>query len=271
MHIFVISLEREQHRRAHIHSQFSHENIPFHFFNAITPSTLQQAKNELGIHEPSTTLHQNEVACLLSHAMLWKKAIDENLDYITIFEDDIHLGQAAHLFLQSTQWIPEHCNIIKLEKFYKKIGTALRQPSYQLAGNRKLLPLVTVHMGGGGYILSQQAARQLLLMLQEAQQLIPVDHLIFRDYLKTSNQSIYQMSPALCVQDMILKKGKTIFPSALEEVRNERKGEDFGKKKRTFAQKVKREFSRMGTQLYHALQEHLQLYKGIKIRRIHFK
>ena len=271
MHIYIISLEREQQRRAHIVEQFSNQNISFEFFNAITPATIEHIKDELGLGHCTTTLHQNEVACLLSHAMLWKKAIDEHLDYITIFEDDIHLGQNAQNFLQDTRWIPASCEIIKLEKFYKKIGIALGQKKYSLASERKLLPLVTVHMGGGGYLLSQQAARQLLEMLKNTEQLIPVDHLIFREYLKLSKHGIYQMSPALCIQDMILKKGKTIFPSALEEVRNQRKGEDFTKKKLSFGLKVKREFSRMGTQLYKALQEHLQLYKGVKIKRIDFK
>lgn len=271
MRIFVISLEREQQRRAHINAQFSHENVQFEFFNAITPHVLDETKAKLGLDSVSTTLHQNEVACLLSHVILWKKAIDDNLDYITIFEDDIHLGKNAKCFLQDTTWIPEDCEIVKLEKFYKKIGIALGGKTYSLVGDRKLLPLMTIHMGGGGYILSQTAARQLLDMLKCSEQLIPVDHLIFREYLKASTQRIYQMSPALCIQDMILKKGKTIFPSALEEVRNERKGEDFSKKRLSFLMKVKREFSRMGAQLYKAFQEHLQLYKGIKIKKIYFK
>jgi glycosyl transferase, family 25 len=271
MHIYIISLEREQQRRAHIVEQFSNQNISFEFFNAITPATIEHIKGELGLGHCTTTLHQKEVACLLSHALMWKKAIEDRLDYIAIFEDDIHLGQNARYFLQDTDWIPDVCEIIKLEKFYKKIGISLGNKQYFLTDHRKLLALVTVHMGGGGYILSQKAARQLLEMLKNNKQLIPVDHLIFREYLKLHRQCIYQMSPALCVQDMILKKGKTIFPSALEEVRNERKGENFSKKKLSFMMKIKRELSRMGTQVYKAVQESLQLLKGIKIQRISFK
>jgi glycosyl transferase, family 25 len=271
MHIYIISLEREQQRRAHIVEQFSNQNISFEFFNAITPATIEHIKGELGLGHCTTTLHQKEVACLLSHALMWKKAIEDRLDYIAIFEDDIHLGQNARYFLQDTDWIPDVCEIIKLEKFYKKIGISLGNKQYSLIDHRKLLALVTVHMGGGGYILSQKAARQLLEMLKNNKQLIPVDHLIFREYLKLHRQCIYQMSPALCVQDMILKKGKTIFPSALEEVRNERKGENFSKKKLSFMMKIKRELSRMGTQVYKVVQESLQLLKGIKIQRISFK
>lgn len=271
MKIFIISLEKEHQRRVHIIEQFDQEDLCFEFFNAITPHTIEQGKNQLGLNNKVTELHQNEVACLLSHAILWKKAVDENLDYITIFEDDIYLGNNAKDFLQDTKWIPKDCKLIKLETFYKKAGIELWGKHYPLNDGRKLLSLATVHMGAGGYIISKQVAKELLTLLMESQKIIPVDHIVFREYPIHKNVKVYQMTPALCIQDVILKKGKTIFPSSLENVRNERKGEKRPKKQLSLGMKIKRELSRIISSFYQILKDHLNLYKGIKIIKINFK
>ncbi len=36
--------------------------------------------------------------------MLWKKCVDDNLAYISIFEDDILLGENAEQFLANDEW-----------------------------------------------------------------------------------------------------------------------------------------------------------------------
>ncbi|NUG82314.1 glycosyltransferase family 25 protein, partial [Acinetobacter bereziniae] len=90
MKTFVISLSTAQERRKHILAEFTKQEVDFEFFDAITPANINLVASQLGLIEFTTGLHENEVACLLSHMILWKKAIDEQLDYIAIFEDDIH-------------------------------------------------------------------------------------------------------------------------------------------------------------------------------------
>ena len=271
MNNFVISLSNAAQRRAHICSEFAKEEVDFEFFDAITPATLQTAALTLGLDASRTDLHQNEVACFLSHVMLWKRAVDEKIDYIAIFEDDIYLGQQAFAFLMDSAWIPPTCNIIKLETLHKKILLPKNQSIFPLPFNRKLMFLGEAHMGAGGYVLSLDAAKKLSEFVLQLPKLIPIDHILFREYPESADDKVYQLSPAICIQDVILTKGKTNFPSSLESVRNERKGEDKTKKKLNLLGKLKREMSRLVLQLLVFAQDQIQSLRGKSFIKIKFK
>lgn len=86
--------------------------------------------------------------------------------------------------------------------------------------------------------MSRRAAESLIDFTARLSELIPIDHIIFRAYPEESHQKIYQLSPALCIQDVILTDGETNFPSSLEEVRNIRKGEIKVKKKLSLRPKL---------------------------------
>ncbi|MCI3199982.1 glycosyltransferase family 25 protein [Neisseria meningitidis] len=93
----VISLSSAAERRAHIAETFGSRGIPFQFFDALMPSErLEQAMAEL---VPGLSAHPYlssvEKACFMSHAVLWKQALDEGLPYIAVFEDDVLLGEGA--------------------------------------------------------------------------------------------------------------------------------------------------------------------------------
>ena len=88
----VISLSTAKERREHIMAEFAQQDVDFEFFDAITPVSLDLAISQLGLDGYHSTLHQNEIGCLLSHMILWKKVVDEKLKYIAIFEDDIYFG-----------------------------------------------------------------------------------------------------------------------------------------------------------------------------------
>lgn len=271
----VISLGSEQQRRQHITQEFQKAQVSFEFFDAITPATLFQAQQQLGLASYQTELHQNEVACLFSHALIWQKMLDDGLDYVAIFEDDIHLSPEAHDFLTHSDWIPTPCEVVKLEMFYRQIHMSLKQPKFtipqQQHKSRQLLPLADAHMGGGGYILHYRTAEKLLTLLRHSPKLIPVDHLLFRHFPQNHAIQIYQMFPALCAQDMIINRGKTTFPSALENVRNLRKGEDKSKQKRSVLQKIQREALRLFQHLSKYIQQQLKLFEGIKVLKLPFK
>lgn len=268
---FVISLSTAQQRRNHIVLEFSKHGVKFDFFDAITPDISEGAKRSLGLKDYTTQLHPNEVACLLSHMMLWKKAVDEELDYISIFEDDIYLGQEAASFLNDTSWIPSECGIIKLEVLYKKIAISLNQKIFRVQNDREIFVLSEPHMGCGGYILSKDTAQKLLEFIYQSTVIIPIDHFAFREYPEKTNSVIHQLVPALCVQDVILRKGQTMFPSALEGVRNQRTGKKSIKQSLNVVNKLNRELFRIISHIQEFLKERVKLLKGIKIIRLKFK
>ncbi len=59
----------------------------------------------------------------MSHAVLWKQALDEGLPYIAVFEDDVLLGKGAEKFLAEDAWLkerfdPDSAFIVRLETMF---------------------------------------------------------------------------------------------------------------------------------------------------------
>lgn len=240
---YVISLTSETLRRQHIDTQFSKQGVDFEFFNAITPVDNELVSASLKITSSAAAqLSAGEFSCLLSHVSLWQKAINEHLDYIAIYEDDIHIGQNAADLLKKFDWIPEDCDVVKLEAFYTQTYVSKEQPK-KIAGDRALYALKSKHVGGAAYILSRHAAQILLLEVQQTKQLKPIDHIIFDDYIFNGRLKIQQMLPALCIQDYLFKNTQYEFSSALESGRRRRfKAQS---KQSTITNKIKREVSRL--------------------------
>ena len=72
----------------------------------------------------------------MSHFMLWKKCVDDNLAYISIFEDDILLGENAEQFLANDEWLKVRFNfqeifVLRLETFLMPV---------QLEHQQQILP-----------------------------------------------------------------------------------------------------------------------------------
>lgn len=111
---FVISLDSALDRRQHIYSEFEKHLVSFSFFDAVTPATIIENAKSVGIELTRTgLLTQGEVACLLSHVLLWKKIVEQDLEYMAIFEDDVHFGENLQNFIDDFSWIPKNVHLIK--------------------------------------------------------------------------------------------------------------------------------------------------------------
>lgn len=252
MNNFVISVKTAADRRDHIHTMLSLAQIDYTFFDAVEHNDIAQALVEFELQHKPSELKNNELSCLLSHLYLWKKISNSSHDYIAIFEDDIHLGEHAPLFLSNTAWIPKGIEIIKLEYFYSHIAMN-NHDSIKVADGRELRVLTDKHLGCGGYILSKHAATVLLNFVRDYHKILPVDHYIFNFFLLTKQIEIYQMYPALCIQDHKLKTNSKNFSSHLANERQMRKGEGQYKIKLGFTQKISKEVCRIGQQMRHLL------------------
>ncbi len=242
---YVISLKSATARREHISNEFGKQNVSFEFFDAITPSEIDATAQELGLNIRDTELTQGEIACLLSHVSLWKKALDEKLDYIAIFEDDIYLGENADKFLNSDQWIPEGIDIIKLEAFSK--SALMLFQSIKLINNKKLRQLTGEHLATAGYILSLKAVNFYMLKFRSENELIAIDHIMFEKTIFDKTAKVYQLLPALCIQSDRLDQF-SIISSELEKERRKRfnqKYQEEKKIKRTLSDKIYREYKRL--------------------------
>ncbi|HGH6315587.1 TPA: glycosyltransferase family 25 protein [Neisseria meningitidis] len=226
----IISLASAKERRAHIADTFGARGIPFQFFDALMPSEeLEQAMAEL---VPGLSAHPYlssvEKACFMSHAVLWKQALDEGLPYIAVFEDDVLLGEGAEKFLAEDAWLqerfdPDTAFIVRLETMFMHVLTS---PSGVADYGGRAFPLLeSEHWGTAGYIISRKAMRfflQHFVMLQP-EQIKPIDLMMFSDFFDKEGVLVYQVSPALCAQELHYTKfhnKSSVLGSLLEDKRS---------------------------------------------------
>ncbi|HEZ5833074.1 TPA: glycosyltransferase family 25 protein [Neisseria meningitidis] len=205
----VISLASAAERRAHITDTFGVRGIPFQFFDALMPSEeLNRMMAELvpGLAKQHL-LSEVEKACFMSHAVLWKQALDEGLPYIAVFEDDVLLGEGAEQFLAEDTWLEERFDkdsafIVRLETMFMHVLTS---PSGVADYCGRAFPLLeSEHWGTAGYIISKKTMRfflQHFAMLQP-EQIKPIDLMMFSDFFDKEGVLVYQVSPALCAQEL---------------------------------------------------------------------
>ncbi|HGH0219747.1 TPA: glycosyltransferase family 25 protein [Neisseria meningitidis] len=205
----VISLASAAERRAHIADTFGRHDIPFQFFDALMPSErLEQAMAEL---VPGLSAHPYlsgvEKACFMSHAVLWKQALDEGLPYIAVFEDDVLLGEGAEKFLAEDAWLkerfdPDSAFIVRLETMFMHVLTS---PSGVADYCGRAFPLLeSEHWGTAGYIISKKAIRFFLerFAVLPAEWIKAVDWMMFTYFFDKEGMPVYQVNPALCTQEL---------------------------------------------------------------------
>lgn len=248
MECFVISLTKAHERRVHIQQEFGKQNIKFRFFDALTPDLALPFAQQLGLNFNSDILTKGELACFMSHVSIWKKMIDENIPYAAVFEDDVFLGEGAYHLLNETVWIDPEWHIIKTEAFAERVF--LRGNATKLLGTqREIIQLAGHNLGTAGYILSLKGAQAYFDYVSRIE-LIPLDHVMFDQFIEQKVMPVYQMKPALCIQEMMLHPEKNTVLSS--ELFVERRARMKKMKKKGFA-KLMIEIARIFTQIQYAL------------------
>ncbi|WP_182406427.1 glycosyltransferase family 25 protein [Psychrobacter sp. GP33] len=264
----IISLENAHDRRQHIKEQFESNNISYEFFDAVNATQIDTVAKKLNIPITNTRLGTNEIACFLSHASIWQLAVENNYPYVCVFEDDVYLGENAEFYLNNIlEWKPDDAHILKLEVYNKDIKVNGRFKSLKV-GDRKLVKLATKHTGCAGYVITLETAHILLDIVRNYEGLIPVDHIVFGDFLHNYDANIYQILPAICIQSQHYKHAKSLI-SYLEHERNDRYGMPKNNKK--FMDKVVREGKRLIKQPINIIERINLRLKGIKELRLTFR
>ena len=223
----VISISTADKRRNHIIEQFGQKQIPFEFFDAFTPSA------RLGTHlqrylpnvEATSKLTAGEKGCLMSHFMLWKKCVDDNLDYISIFEDDILLGENAEQFLANDEWLKVRFNfqeifVLRLETFLMPVQLEKQQQILPFQ-ERNIDILKSKHFGTAGYIISNGAAKYLINLFEKlaVEEVKAIDEIMFNEQINVGLYQVYQLNPAICVQELQLNQENSLLVSDLQQER----------------------------------------------------
>lgn len=215
-HNYVISLISETKRRKHIEQEFGQQNIPFSFFDAVTPDRIEDVAKKFNIildRSSEAKLWDGEIGCALSHISLWDLALENNLDYINIFEDDIHLGENAKELLE-VDYLPNDIDVLKLEAN----GKMFFKDPYKAKCSRHIYPITFKQSGCAGYTVTAKGAKYLLEQVKNKPLEVAIDSLVFENFLNLKDYKVVQLSPGVCVQDFVLHPDKP-FESSLQKGR----------------------------------------------------
>ena len=239
---FVISISTADKRRNHIIQQFGQKKIPFEFFDAFIPSERlnEHLQRYLPNVDATPRLTMGEKGCLMSHFMLWKKCVDDDLDYITLFEDDILLGENAEQFLAEDEWLKVRFNfqeifVLRLETFLMPVKIEKQQGILPFQ-QREIDILKSKHFGTAGYVISHGAAKYLIEVFEKfsSEEIKPIDEIMFNQLIDISGYQVYQLNPAICVQELQLNEENSVLESGLQK---ERKKNTVSHTKKTLKQR----------------------------------
>lgn len=243
MKLFVINLDRQPERLRRMESLFEGLGLRFSRVSAVDGLRLsvEEMRRWQSARAGSRELRAGETACFLSHRECWRRIVGEALPSAAIFEDDVHMGADAAALLSSGGWVPEGADVVKIETKlqYAQVD---RSVAGAVAG-RTLHRLRSRHAGAGGYIVTRKGAEKLLAMSETFGS--PVDQFIFNlDLPSGASLEIYQMLPAVCVQDFVVKEPAMVvgLGSDLHDERTGEKLKGLGKLWR----EVKRPFLQLG-------------------------
>lgn len=240
---FVISIPTADKRRNHIIQQFGQKKIPFEFFDAFTPSERLNDHLQRYLPNLATTpkLTMGEKGCLMSHFMLWKKCVDDDLDFITLFEDDILLGENVEQFLAEDEWLKVRFNfqeifVLRLETFLMPVKVEKQQGILPFQ-QREIEILKSKHFGTAGYVISHGAAKYLMEVFEKfsSEEIKPIDEIMFNQLIDISGYQVYQLNPAICVQELQLNQENSVLTSGLQQ---ERKKNTASHTKKTLKQRL---------------------------------
>ena len=198
--VYVISMPSAALRREHMRKELGAHGIAFHFFDALHGEQTLRALEQSGLSTVPNALTLGELGCLMSHVRLWQQLVQSDEETMTILEDDVFLGHDAAYWLTHADWIPSPLThqLIKLEKHEVKVT---QSRSSIAVHDRKLRLLRQKHFATGGYRIGRHAAAEVLALIKSAPIDQAVDHLLFCDYRLHRPQAVWQLNPAICVQE----------------------------------------------------------------------
>jgi glycosyl transferase family 25 len=252
MRIYYINLDRHSERRAHMESQLGGldaERVP-------ATDAQNWTQTERG-------LTRFEIACLHSHRAVWRRFLDSGAAFACILEDDVIFSPDFPSLIKSERWIPADADAIKLDTFFNKV--MLDKDAHAVNG-RRLALLHTRHESSAGYIVSRKGADRFLRITEKAT--LPVDYVIFPEDPRARGLAVYQLTPALLIQDSLHRKSigaEQNFSSSIQQV-------DGGGTKKKLAFKARREVGRLYKQIFKT-RRYLRdrLLKGLKPEIVPFR
>jgi glycosyl transferase family 25 len=257
---YRINLDPSPKRLAHMDATLGQAGIAYTRVAAVDGRTL----TETDLEGRQGSLSLGEVACLMSHRLVWQMIADDASPFAAVIEDDIHIAPAMAGLLADWEWIPPDADIVKLETILKIV--AVDRSTKPAPAGCRLARLRSSHPGTAGYIIAKTAARRLLA--PRADPMRPVDVYLFevsdgpaRDLV------VYQLDPAVCIQDDVTHggEGKGALASTIHAERRQLR-----RASTDSATRIMREIGRAASRIAEWSRARMANRQGIERRRILF-
>ena len=190
--VYLINLDRDADRLAHMRAQLN--GIGFERISAVD-----------GSKDPPTTrgLTRFELACLESHKLAWRAFLGGPAHHACFLEDDLHIRPGLAALVGDPAWIPGDAHCVKLDTYLQKVDLGEKRAA---VGGREVARLYTRHQSSAAYILSRAGAARYLELTAEGS--APADYALFPNHPRRLGLCIYQLCPAVAIQDHLLPAGE---------------------------------------------------------------
>ena len=192
MKTYLINLDRDAARLAHMRNQLN--GVAFERISAVD-----------GSNAPPTTdgLTRFELACLESHQTAWRQFLSGPEAHACFLEDDLHIWPGLETLTGSGAWVPSDAHSVKLDTYLQKVELGEKQVAI---GGRHVARLYSRHQSSAAYILTRKGAARYLDLTASAS--LPADYALFPSHSWRLGLRIYQLCPAIAIQDHLLKPGQ---------------------------------------------------------------
>jgi glycosyl transferase family 25 len=235
--VYLINLDRDADRLAHMRAQLN--GIGFERISAVD-----------GSKDPPTTkgLTRFELACLESHKLAWRAFLGGSAEHACFLEDDLHIRPGLAALVGDPAWIPNDAHCVKLDTYLQKVRLGRREPAI---GGREVARLYTRHQSSAAYVLTRAGAIRYLELTANAS--LPADYALFPKYPRRVGLAIYQLVPAVAVQDHLVaaEDGGQRFATAMAGAR----GDAPRRKRSPILKRLAREGARLADQFADLLDE----------------
>lgn len=198
MKFFYINLKERTDRKKFIEDQAKKLNIETERVNAINKNN-QIVENHLSKNLFKGT-NSGAIACTLSHVEVWKKILNQNLEFAIVLEDDAILSPSLLTTLEYMKSFLTLSNfdLIRLETSGDKL-VSMSSPYETLPNDVEICKFYSSQLGSAGYIISSSFIKKIIdsnVLFATA-----IDILFFTPKSNFLNKyNVFQVVPAPIIQ-----------------------------------------------------------------------
>ena len=166
MRTFIINLKESTDRRAYMIDEMKKTGLEYEFFDAVNGKAIRNideiyAKGA-SFKKIGKILTYGEIGCAMSHLLIYKKMIDENIDQALILEDDIVVSSDFNRIFAELLKIKKNNYIILLGQLDPRVLKKIYRET--IASEYTLTKIFDSGYGAQGYIIDNAAARVMYSM-----------------------------------------------------------------------------------------------------------